>query len=222
MQHPLLLALLVIALCLFAAFYFVSAAFYYKRHQTKFHFYQMFPYEYNYPNVFKENFYGNIIFAFACLSVIAFYVINPMQSIYSLLGIILAIVLTMMYLTVLLLPLRYLRAHMFISCIAMTLSAALPVVNLFGALNEMKLVVDDVNKILCIVSMVISGLLGLMMLLLIMNPKLTFKIYYEKEIDSEGNEIKKRPKVILLALNEWWAIFTFFLTPIALILLFII
>ena len=109
---------------------------------------------------------------------------------------------------------------MVVSSISMALSTALPVLNLFAALNLMKSVVEEANPTLCIISMVISGIIGLMMLLLIMNPKLTFNIYYEKAVDADGNEIKKRPKVILMALNEWWAIFTFFLATIPLILLF--
>ena len=220
MKHPLLLALSIIGICLFVSFYFVSRAFYFKRHQVKYHFFQMFPYEFNYPNIFKENLYGNIIFVLSCLSIIAFYINNPLNNIYSLLGIILSIVLTMMYIILLLLPLRYLRTHMIVSSISMALSTALPVLNLFAALNLMKSVVEEANPTLCIISMVISGIIGLMMLLLILNPKLTFNIYYEKAVDADGNEIKKRPKVILMALNEWWAIFTFFLATIPLILLF--
>ena len=220
MKHPLLLALSIIGICLFVSFYFVSRAFYFKRHQVKYHFFQMFPYEFNYPNIFKENLYGNIIFVLSCLSIVAFYINNPLNNIYSLLGIILSIVLTMMYIILLLLPLRYLRTHMIVSSISMALSTALPVLNLFAALNLMKSVVEEANPTLCIISMVISGIIGLMMLLLILNPKLTFNIYYEKAVDADGNEIKKRPKVILMALNEWWAIFTFFLATIPLILLF--
>ena len=220
MKHPLLLALSLVGICLFVSFYFVSRAFYYKRHQTKYHFFQMFPYEFNYPNVFKENLYGNIIFVLSCLSIIAFYINNPLNNIYSLLGIILSIVLTMMYIILLLLPLRYLRTHMVVSSISMALSTALPVLNLFAALNLMKSVVAEANPTLCIISMVISGVIALMMLALILNPKLTFSIYYEKAVDTNGNEIKIRPKVIFMALNEWWAILTFFLTTIPLILLF--
>ena len=221
MKHPLLLALSIIGICLFVSFYFVSRAFYFKRHQVKYHFFQMFPYEFNYPNTFKENLYGNIIFVLSCLSIVAFYINNPLNNIYSLLGIILSIVLTMMYIILLLLPLRYLRTHMIVSSISMALSTALPVLNLFAALNLMKSVVEEANPTLCIISMVVSGIIGLMMLLLILNPKLTFNIYYEKAVDADGNEIKKRPKVILMALNEWWAIFTFFLATIPLILLFL-
>ena len=55
-----------------------------------------------------------------------------------------------------------------------------------------------------------------------MNPKLTFKIYLDKEIDSSGNEVLKRPNVIFLALNEWMAIFIYFLSPLGVLLISIL
>ena len=68
----------------------------------------------------------------------------------------------------------------------------------------------------------ISALLSLTMLLLILNPKLSFKIYSIKEVDAEGNEVLKRPKVIVIALTEWISIFVYFLSPISLLLISLI
>ena len=128
----------------------------------------------------------------------------------------------MLFIVLILFPIRYLRTHMIVSAISMTLAAALPMFNFFSAFNQLKLATEQPNKVLCIVSMVVSGLLALSMLLLILNPKLSFKIYYDKTIDEQGNEVLKRPKVIFMALNEWWAILIFFLSPLALIFLLII
>ena len=219
MKNPLLLALFILAICLFIIFYLVSALFYKKRHNTKYHFYQMFPYEFNYPNVFRPNFYGNIIMVLACLAVIGFYEINPLQSIYRIVAIILSIVITMLIILLLLLPLRYLRTHMVLSTVLMTISASLPLFNLFAALQEFKATTVEINKVMCIISMVVSGLLSLTMLLLILNPKLSFKIYYDKDIDEEGKEVFKRPKIIHIALAEWWAIFVFFLSGLGVLLI---
>ena len=158
----------------------------------------------------------------ACLAIMVFYEVNPLHSIYSIVGIILSIITTMMIVVLLLFPIRYLRTHMIISSLLMVISMALPMFNLFAALQQMKIAEDDLHRVLAIVSMVISGLLAVSMLLLIMNPKLTFKIYMDKVIDEQGNEVLKRPKVILMALNEWWAIFIYFLAPLALLLLLII
>ena len=219
MQYPLVLALFVLAICLFIAFYVVSKLLYHKRHETKYHFFQMFPYEFNYPGVFKENFYGNILMILDCLSVIAFYEIVPYSSIYSILGLVLSIIGTMVIILLFLIPLRYLKTHMALAAVIMTLGAAIPLFNLFEGLDQLKIATTDLGRILCIISMVYSGLLALSMMGLIINPKLSFKIYYDKSVDKEGNEKLVRPKFIFMALNEWWAIFIFFLSPLAILLL---
>ena len=222
MKNPLLLALFILGLCLFIVFYVVSASFYYKRHKTKYRFYKMFPYEFNYPSVFKENIYGNVLLFLSCLCVVAFYQINPLQTIYSTIGIIISIVTTMLIVVLLLFPIRYLRTHMIISCILMTLGAAGPLFNFFMAYSQLKIVENDVSKALCFVSMSISAVLAVSMLMLIINPKLTFKIYMDKTTDEQGNEVLERPKLIFMALSEWWAIFLFFLSPLAILLLVIL
>ena len=219
MQNPLLLTLFVVGVALFFLCYFVSALFYRKRHETKYHFYQMFPYEFNYPRVFRENLYGNLLFGISCFAIAAFYIVNPLSSIYTYFTLALAIILTMLFLCLLMMPLQYLRTHIAFATIAMTISAALPLFNLFNALEQLKVATD--NKPLCIVSMIISGLLALMMVALILNPKLTYKIYYEKKTDENGKEIIQRPKIIVAALSEWWTIFTFIFSPLAILFLFI-
>ena len=222
MQNPLLLALFVLGICLFIIFYVVSAAFYLRRHKTKYHFYKMFPYEFNYPNVFSNNIYGNVLLVLACISVIAFYNINPLKSIYSTIGIVISIITTMLIVILLLFPLRYLRTHMIVSCVLMTFGAAAPLFNFFSAYSQLKVVETDIGRALCFVSMSISAVLAVSMLVLIINPKLTFKIYMDKTIDEQGNEQLERPRLIFMALSEWWAIFLFFISPLALLLLVII
>ena len=222
MNNPLLLALFILGIGFFFIFYHVSAAFYRRRHETKYHFYQMFPYEFNYPNIFKDNIYGNLLMILACISVVAFYEINPIRNIYSIVAIILSLVSTAFIVVLLLFAIRYLKAHMIVSSIMMVVSAVLPLFNFFLAFSEYKLAVENINKILCIISMVISALLALSMVLLILNPKLTFRIYMDKELDENGNEILKRPKVIFMALNEWWSFFIFIIGPLAVLLLNIV
>ena len=219
MKNPLLLALCVLGICLFVLFYFVSALMYKKRHNTKYHFYQMFPYEYNYPYVFKDNAYGNIIVMLASLCVVAFYQINPLSSIYSIIAIAVSILATVLTILLIMCPLRYLRMHMLLAVLMMTVMAALPLVNLFAAFNYYKTLTETPNQVLVIISMVFSGLLSLSMMILIINPKLTFKIYMEKSLDEDGREVFQRPKIILMALNEWWSIFIFFLSTIPILLI---
>ena len=217
MANPLLLAVFIFALFLFLAFYFVSSALYKFRHKQKYHFYQMFPYELNYPSVFKDNPYGNILFILGCVAVSAFYILNPLDSIYRIMAIVAAIIFTALLVCLLLIPLYYLRTHMFLSVGIMVLPIALTMFNFFLAFNKYKIETDQIQIALCIISMVLSGIMALTSVLLILNPKLTFKIYLEKADD--GSESLRRPKIIYLALTEWCSIFIFFLSPLAVLLI---
>ena len=219
MQNPLLLAVFVIAIFLFVVFNVVSRIFYKRRHGDKYHFYQMFPYEFNYPAVFKENPYGNFLFIMASLSIAVFYILNPYNSIYRIMALIAALAFTMILICIIMMPLYYLKTHMALSCLAMVLSMVLPLFNLFLALEEKKIATDTAQQTLCVISIVFSGILSLIMLLLILNPRLTFKIYYDKTIDANGKEILKRPNIIFLALNEWMSIFIYFLSPLGVLLI---
>lgn len=182
----------------------------------------MFPYEFNYPYVFKPNFYGNLLFIFGAILIMAIYDVNPVNSIYSYATIVISILLTMLSIVIILLPLRYLKTHLATSCVLMVLSVTLPLFNFLMAFEQFKNATEAPQNTLAIISMVISGILALAMMLLILNPKLTFKIHLDKTVDEQGNEVLVRPKIIYLALTEWWAIFTYFVSPLAVILLTII
>ena len=182
----------------------------------------MFPYEFNYPAVFKENPYGNFLFIFSGFAICAFYILNPYSSIYRIGSLVIAIIFTMILICLIMMPMTYLRTHIFLACASMVLSMALPLFNFFLAFEQRKIEIDQLKSTLTIVSMVFSGVLAVTMMLLILNPKLTFKIYYVKEINNEGKEILKRPPVIFLALTEWMAIFVYFLSPISILLISLI
>ena len=214
MQNPALLTVLFIALFTFIVFNIVSRYFYKKRHQTTYHFYQMFPYEFNYPAVFKENPYGNFLFIFSGFAICAFYILNPYSSIYKIGSLVISIIFTMILICLIMMPMSYLKTHIFLSCASIVLSMALPLFNFFLAFEQHRVELDQLKSALCIVSMVLSGILAVIMMLLMLNPKLTFKIYYRKEIGEDGKEILKRPPVIFLALTEWMAIFVYFLSAI--------
>ena len=219
MKNPLLLAVFCLGIFLLVAFYFVSKALYKSRHHVSYHFYQMFPYELNYPSVFKENLWGNMLFILGSISVVAFYILNPYESIYRTIAIVISIVFTMILICLLLMPMYFLRTHMVLSVLSMTLSMALTLFNFFLAFIEYRNLTDNTNQLLSIISMVFSGILAFTMIALILNPKLTFKIYLDKSVDGSCNEVLKRPRVIFLALNEWVSIFTYFLSPISVLLI---
>ena len=219
MLYPIPLTLFIVGVSLFVVFYFVSSLLYCKRHETKYHFFNMFPYEFNYPSVFKNNLYGNLLLIFGCLAIMAFYEFASFSDMYSLVTIILSILQTMVIILLVLMPLKYLRTHIVVSVLSMVFSMAIPAFNLLIALDEMKNATSETMKVVSIISMVIAGILSLSMIVLILNPRMTFKIYAEKETDENGNEVLKRPKVIAVALSEWWAIFVYFLSPLSILLL---
>lgn len=216
MHNPALLAVFALGIFSFIVFNIVSRTFYKNRHGDKYHFYNMFPYEFNYPSVFKENPYGNFLFILSSAVIAAFYVINPYADIAQR---IIAIAFTMMLICLIMMPLYYLKTHLALSCTTMVLAMVLPLLNFFS----LKSFIDHgplstIQNVMAITSLVISGLLSLAMLLFILNPKLSFKIYYDKTVDADGNEVLKRPKVIFLAFNEWMSIFIYFLSPLGLLL----
>ena len=218
MANPLLLALFVAGVFLFIAFYFVSSLLYKNRHKQKYRFFNTFPYEFNYPSVFKDNVYGNLLFVSACLAVVSFYILNPIDSIYKTMSIATAIIMTAITICLVFIPLYYLRTHMVLSVIEMVLPIALTMFNFFMAFNKYKIDAFEIEKALSLISMILSGVFAFSNILLVLNPKLSFKIYYEK---SENDQIK-RPNVIHLAMTEWLAIFTYFASPLAVVLLVII
>lgn len=224
MKNPLLLAVFVLAIFSFVIFNIVSRIFYKNRHKEKYHFYNMFPYEFNYPAVFKENPYGNFLFIFSSFAIAVFYILNPYSdSIYRIIALIASIAFTMVLICLVMMPLSYLKTHMVLSIVSMLLAMVLPLFNLFLALEQKKTgLFDQTQYVMAIISIVVSALLSLTMLLLILNPKLSFKIYSIKEVDAEGNEVLKRPKVIVIALTEWISIFVYFLSPISLLLISLI
>ena len=222
MQNPLLLAVFVFALFLFIVFNAVSRVLYRRRHRIKYHFYQMFPYEFNYPSVFKENPYGNFLFVLSGFSIAIFYMINPYNSIYRIFSMIAAIAFTMVLICLIMTPLTFLKTHILLSCSTIVLAMVLPLFNLFLALEQLKVASTDITTALCIASIAISGLLSLVMLVLILNPKLTFKIYSKKVLDIQGKEVLKRPDVIYMALTEWMAIFIYFASPLGILLISLI
>ena len=116
-------------------------------------------------------------------------------------------------------PLRYLKFHIAISSLAMVFSIGISALICFIAINKLKIVVGNTNQALSIIAIIVSALLGIIMLLFAFNPKATYKIYYEKETDENGNEKLIRPKFIPMAFNEWLTIITFLLSPLGLVIL---
>ncbi len=217
------LAIFLASLSLFVGGYFLSSAFYYKKHDVKYSFKRMFPYEFNYPNSFKRNIYGNIALVLSMLGVIVFYIykmsnINSNSiTIYVLVA--LSIITAALIGCLLFMPLQFLRTHIIVSTLAMTLSFAMPALNALLGYEAFRIHEVDTAKVLSVISMVVGAILAVVMIIFLFNPKATYKIYLDKSVDKDGNEVMARPKFIPIAFNEWWAIITYMLSPLPLVIL---
>ena len=105
MSYPIPLTLFLVGLSLFVVFIFVSRLFYFKKHETKYSLLRMFPYEFNYPNVFKDNLYGNLLLILGALATMAFYDFASFKDVYSYARIVISILITMFIIVLLLMPL---------------------------------------------------------------------------------------------------------------------
>ena len=217
------LALFVISLLFFVGGYFFSSTFYFHKHQVKYSFKRMFPYEFNYPSSFKNNIYGNIAFIVAILSLLSFYIywltINGTTNVTNIMITALAVSMAGFICCLFFMPLQFLRTHMIISTLAMVISLGIPAMVCFAIMAKYRIVTAQSDQTLCIVGLVLSALLALTMLVFILNPKATYKIYLEKSVNENGQEVMARPKFIPMAFNEWWSIVTFFLSPIGLVII---
>ena len=217
------LAIFLASLSLFVGGYFLSSAFYYKKHDVKYSFKRMFPYEFNYPNSFKRNIYGNIALVLSMLGVIVFYIykmsnINSNSiTIYVLVA--LSIITAALIGCLLFMPLQFLRTHIIVSTLAMTLSFAMPALNALLGYEAFRIHEVDTAKTLSVIAMVVGAILAVVMIIFLFNPKATYKIYLDKSVDKDGNEVMARPKFIPIAFNEWWAIITYMLSPLPLVIL---
>ena len=107
---------------------------------------------------------------------------------------------------------------MVISTLAMVLAFATPALGCCFLYPLIKNATENSDKIVYIVAFALGAIISLTMLIFLLNPKATYKIYYEKTVDEQGNEQAVRPRFIPIAFNEWWSIITFIISPIPLII----
>lgn len=215
------LLIFVITLTFFSGAYFISSTFYQKKFNVNYSLKRMFPYEVNYPTTFKNNVYGNVAFIISLAGTVAFYIYYLVTRevitvpVYATMALsaFMAIFVGFLFF----MPLKYLRFHMIVSTLAMVSAFSIPALNAIVVYTSMHM--DPNNQGVYITAMIIGGLMSLAMLILLLNPNATYKIYMEKEKDAEGNEKVVRPKFIPMAFNEWWAIITFVVSPISLLII---
>ena len=215
------LALFIVSLLFFVGGYFFSSTFYFKKFDVKYSFKRMFPYEFNYPNAFKNNIYGNIAFIISIIGTIAFYIycLNTRvgSNVPAFVLVIVAFLISVTTCCLLFMPLQFLRLHMMMSTLTMVCAFAMPALACSIIYPQFRYAVNN-TKIVYLVAFIVGTIMSLAMLVFLLNPRATYKIYMDKHEDKDGNITMIRPKFIPMAFNEWWAIFTFMLSPIPLLI----
>ena len=216
------LLIVLISLSFFMLGIFLSSSFYFKKHDVKYSFVRMFPYEYNYPNSFRNNVYGNVAFIVSLVGMIVFYiysstVVNKADVTLIVLSVA-AVALSGFIACLFFMPLQFLRTHMILSTLAMVFAFAVPALECCYIYPYFKNMVGD-EKIIYLVAFIVGVVIALTMLIFLFNPKATYKIYLDKSVDKDGNEVFARPKFIAMAFNEWWSIFNLFISSLPLIII---
>ncbi|HHT67603.1 MAG TPA: hypothetical protein GX010_05265 [Erysipelotrichaceae bacterium] len=227
MEKYFVVALFLFSLIFFVFGYYTSSFLYYKKHNIKYNLKNMFPYEFNYPKTFKSNIYGNIFFLLSFACTITFYVFNFIfrqnaNGVTNIASLSISLVLVILAIVLLLMPLNHLRMHILASSIFLVLSLALVSLNSVIAYQQYLLANLEIEKVITIISMILSLLLVLAMLICVLNPRATYKIYMEKSTDESGKVTYKRPRMIPIAFSEWWAIINLIISPLPLLLLFFV
>ena len=214
------LCIFIVSLTFFSGGYFISSSFYFRKFDVKYSLKRMFPYEFNYPNAFKNNIYGNIAFLISISGIVVFYVyyLNtlPASNVAAFVLVIMAFIAAVATCCLLFMPLQFLRMHMMISTIGMVVAFALPAMAcsiIFPSYRD-----SLEHKVVYLVAFIIGAIMAVAMLILLLNPRATYKIYMEKDKNPDGTERAVRPRFIPIAFNEWWAIITFILSPIPLLI----
>ena len=215
------LCIFIVTLTFFVGGYFFSSTFYFKKFDVKYSFKRMFPYEFNYPNAFKNNIYGNIAFIISIIGTIAFYIyyLNTRvgSNVPPFVLVIVAFLISVTTCCLLFMPLQFLRLHMMMSTLTMVCAFAMPALACSIIYPQFRDAVNN-TKIVYLVAFIVGTIMSLAMLVFLLNPRAPYKIYMDKHEDKDGNITMIRPKFIPMAFNEWWAIFTFMLSPIPLLI----
>ena len=101
----------------------------------------------------------------------------------------------------------------------MVFAFAIPALECCYIFPLLKVATESSDKAIYITAIVVGIILSLAMLIFSLNPKATYKIYLDKSVDKNGNEVMMRPSFIPIAFNEWWSIITFVLSPIPFIII---
>lgn len=192
---------------IFLVFYVLaSRKVYVNRFKKNYDFRNYFPYEFNYESPFSINIIGNIALIMACSASIGLFAMSSVKIFnngFIIYGLISGIVYSLLIVAINFIPLKTIKLHMVFLAFFILASFATPAAFGLAAFN----VYQNTKETYPLVLFIVAAVIALFYFGVGMNPKLTLNIKAEVETDDKGNEVYIRPKFIVIALSEWFAIF---------------
>ena len=195
---------------------FLSIRNYEFTYKSKYSLLNSFPFEVNYGGNFFDNLFGNVALVLSFIFLIVFYATfdgshsNGMAIFALISGILLSVFSAFIFFV----PFKNLKTHIALStfsfAFSFTLAASIFLLNMFYY--------EQNDNILNLVAAIIEGIVGLVILASVLNPKLSLRIEGREETLPNGEVKITRPKLIPYALTEWIIVFTLFIDAIGIIL----
>ena len=190
------------SIILFIAYFLLSTFNYKKRFENKYDVKCFFPYELNYESKLTDNLLGNIaliLSMFTSMGLFALGLAYFKTNGYLIAALIAGIIYSILVLGIHFTPLKLLKFHFVVMIILFLASFFTPMALGLTSFN----VYQNTKNVFVLVLMIISFIVGLVMFVFVMNPKLSFNIKMKVAVDEKGNEKYIRPKFILVAFTEW-------------------
>lgn len=190
------------SIILFIAYFLLSTFNYKKRFENKYDVKCFFPYELNYESKLTDNLLGNIaliLSMFTSMGLFALGLAYFKTNGYLIAALIAGIIYSILVLGIHFTPLKLLKFHFVVMIILFVAAFFTPMALGLTSFN----VYQNTKNVFTLVLMIISFIVGLVMFVFVMNPKLSFNIKMKVAVDEQGNEKYIRPKFILVAFTEW-------------------
>lgn len=205
-MNPFYLSVLLFSFLFGFIFIIVSKIHYSNKYNNSYSIKGMFPYELNFKARFHDNFYGNSSIVLSSVGMISFYIyllienhISPLFLWLSISGIISCLC----CLGFVFVPLFFLKIHLLVDALCFGTTLIKLTLIFISCLTKNNSDPSIMNNVVMYLSLVSS----LIVLILIINPKLSIRFSYQTKINDKGESIKIRPKWIVLAFSEWLLIF---------------
>ena len=198
------------SILMFLTFMLFSFFHYHAKWSIKYSIANMFPFELNYRGTFGENFFGNISYILSLIATGAAYFLvgfNTTDGIKITIMIFGFLQIVVMFF-ILFVSTEHLKVHLLCDALFFVFEFVVPALFFVGAFRDMQ---NSTFHPLQIAIYVMSGVALLATSILILNPRLTTSLKMETKTNEKGEEIKTRPRFIVLALSEWILMFIHYL-----------